>query len=391
MSEYQYVAFRAVDRPLNDKELAFAERQSSRADVSRWSLSCDYNYSSFRGDVDGLLRRGYDVFLQYTNYGDREIKMRLPQGLPFAKSVWSKYIDGEQLEWKKDSTGSGGILSLHPYFEPGDLEDVWEFKGYLDAAIQVRHRLMNGDLRGLYLLWLCSVEVVEEDEDVDSVTVTEPPVPHGLDELSDAAKNLLPYYGLDPLLLLAAAQDVDPAPDIKPQTDLVRVWAKSIRDDRARELLCELLVGDTIGVKASILAEVRDSQPPVDWPTSDRQRTIIQLMKQADSLRSMAKAEEARKAQAKAKRDAAKAERERQARMKKMVKEPQKWLREAEDLADARGTHNYKVAAEILFDLREALGDEGDKIVRKHAAHLAKKHPTLNHLKSSLRKRGLLD
>ncbi len=75
-----------------------------------------------------------------------------------------------------------------------------------------------------------------------------------------------------------------------------------------------------------------------------------------------------------------------------MVKDPKKWLREAEQLADARGTQNYKAAAEILFELREAVGgDIGDKITRRHAAHLAKKYLTLSHLKSSLRKRGLLD
>ncbi|MCA9215927.1 MAG: hypothetical protein KDB27_22830 [Planctomycetales bacterium] len=391
MSEYQYVVFQAVDRPLNDKELAFAQEQSSRADVSRWSLSCDYRYSSFRGDVDGLLKRGFDVFLQFTNYGDREIKMRLPQGLPFAKKVWSKYVDGERLEWRKDSRGSGGILSLHPYYEPGDLEDVWEFQEYLDAAIEVRQRLITGDLRGLYLLWLCAVEMAAEDDYGDSVEVTEPPVPHGLAELSDVAGDLLPFYGLDPMLLHAAAQDVDQAPEINTQADSIGDWAKSIQSERARELLRELLSGDTNSVKANILAEVRDSQPPIDWPTSDKQRTFSQLVKQAESLRAKANAEKARKAQVKAQRDADKGERERQSRMKKMVKEPKKWLREAENLVDARGTHNYKAAAEILSDLREALGDDGDKIARKHAAHLAKKHPTLNHLKSSLRKRGLLD
>ena len=68
MSEYQYVAFQAVDGPLNDKQLEFAQQQSSRAEVSRWSLSVEYHYSSFRGDVDGLLRQGYDVYLQITNY-----------------------------------------------------------------------------------------------------------------------------------------------------------------------------------------------------------------------------------------------------------------------------------------------------------------------------------
>ena len=68
MSEYQYLEFQAVDRPLNDKQLAFAERQSSRAEVSRRSLTVEYHYSDFRGDVDGLLRSGFDVFLHYANY-----------------------------------------------------------------------------------------------------------------------------------------------------------------------------------------------------------------------------------------------------------------------------------------------------------------------------------
>ena len=181
MSEYQYVMFQAVDRPLNDNQLKYAQRQSTRADVSRWSLSVEYHYSSFRGDVDGLLRRGYDVFLQ-------------------------------------------------------------------------------------------------------------------------------------------------------------------------------------------------------------------QLLRQIEVLRSNENAKQARKAKAKAARETAKADRKRKERMKEMVQDPKKWLREAEQLVDARGTHNYKTAAEILYDLREAVsGDEGDKITRRHAAHLAKKHPTLNHLKSSLRKRGLLE
>ena len=134
MSEYQYVVFQAVDRPLSDSQLRYAQRQSSRADVSRWSLSVEYHYSSFRGNVDGLLRRGYDVFLQHTNYGDRKIKLRLPHGMPVAKSVWSQYVDGEQLDWKKDAKGRGGILSLHPFHETGELEEVWETQKYLDAT-----------------------------------------------------------------------------------------------------------------------------------------------------------------------------------------------------------------------------------------------------------------
>jgi hypothetical protein len=141
-----------------------------------------------------------------------------------------------------------------------------------------------------------------------------------------------------------------------------------------------------------LLAEIRDSQVSDSWPTSDMQRTYDELLQKTEALRAGEVAKQARKAKAKAQREAAKAERERADRMQEMRQDADKWLREAEALVDARGTHNYKAAADILHDLREAVGgDEGNTMARRHAANLAKKHPTLTHLKSSLRKRGLLE
>jgi hypothetical protein len=388
VSEYQYVVLQAVDRPLNDRQLKYAQRQSTRADVSRWSLSVEYHYSSFRGDVDELLRRGYDVFLQHTNYGVREIKLRLPQGMPFAKSVWSPYVDGEHLDWKKDARGRGGILSLHPFHESSELEEVWDTQTYLDAAIQVRNRLMGGDLRALYLLWLCAAD----DDYNDPAEMIEPPVPHGISDMATHSSELISFFGLDPLLLIAAGQDVEAAPTDESKDQVLVRWVQGLNDQRAKDLLLQMLGGDSVSVKANVLAEVRDSQTAANWPTTDRQRSLGELLQQTELLRSNENVKQIRNAKAKAGREAARADRERQERMKEMVQDPKKWLREAEQLVDARGTHNYKTAAEILYDLREAVGgDEGDKITRRHAAHLARKHPTLNHLKSSLRKRGLLE
>jgi len=388
VSEYQYVVFQAVDSPLNDKQLEFAQRQSTRAEVSRWSLSVEYHYSSFRGDVDGLLRRGYDVYLQHTNYGSREVKLRLPGGLPFAKSVWSKYIDGEQLTWKGDAKGRGGILSLHPYYEPGDLEEVWETQKYLDAAIHVRECLMYSDLRALYLLWLCAAN----DGYSDPQEISEPPVPHGIAEAATYGGVLLSFFGLDPLLLIAAGSGVAPAPKAESENQPVAQWVESLDNQRAKEVLHRMLVGDTVGEKARLLAEIRDSQTPERWQTSDKQRSLDELLQKTAALRDREDSKQARKALMKSKREAAKAERQRTARMKEMLKDPDKWLREADRLVDVRGTVNYKAAAEILHDLRESVGgDEGEKITRRHAANLVKKHPTLNQLKSSLRKRGLLE
>ncbi len=388
MSEYQYVIFQAVDGPLNDKQLEFAQRQSTRAEVSRWSLSVEYHYSSFGGDVDGLLRQGFDVYLQHANYGGREIKLRLPGGMPFAKSVWSKYVDGEQLRWTGDAKGRGGILTLSPFHETGDLENVRDTQEHLDAVIRVRERLMSGDLRALYLLWLCAAD----DDYNDPAEMIEPPVPHGIAESAAYGGELLSFFGLDPLLLAAAGSGVAPAPNAASENQRIAQWVELLDSQRAREVVHRMLVGDTAGEKARLLAEIRDSQTPDGWPTSDKQRTLDELLRKTESLRDKQDAKQAGKAQAKAKREAAKAARERVDRLKEMVKDPAKWLRESERLVNAGGTHNYKAAAEVLHDLREAVGgDEGNKIARRHAAHLAKKHPTLNHLKSSLRKRGLLE
>ena len=388
MSEYQYVAFQAVDRPLTDKQLEFAQRQSSRAEVSRRSLTVEYHYSSFQGDIDGLLRDGFDVFLLYANYGPREIRLRLPSGLPFEKSVWSEFVDSERLKWNKDAKGKGGILALCPFHESGNLESVWDFPQYVDAAIQVRERLMAGDLRSLYLLWLCAAD----DDYNDPNKSIEPPVPHGMAELHGRSENLLTFFGLDTLMLKAAAGGVDHAPASLSQDQMLEDWVWSLSVERSKSLLTRFLVEDSQVIKAETTEEIRNSQSAIAWPTTEKKRTFSQLLERCEVLRSEENAIHKQNAEAQAKREAAKVEKDRQARMKEMVASPATWLTKAEKLADARGTDNYKAAADILADLREAVGgEEGDKIARRHAAHLAKKYPTLNNLKSSLRKRGLLD
>ncbi|MEJ7593328.1 MAG: hypothetical protein WKF77_17430 [Planctomycetaceae bacterium] len=41
----------------------------------------------------------------------------------------------------------------------------------------------------------------------------EPPVPHGMAELPSRSENLLTFFGLDTLLLKAAAESVEHAPE----------------------------------------------------------------------------------------------------------------------------------------------------------------------------------
>jgi hypothetical protein len=78
--------------------------------------------------------------------------------------------------------------------------------------------------------------------------------------------------------------------------------------------------------------------------------------------------------------------------MVEMKADPNRWLQHATELVEKRGTDNYREAASILADLREALGgDAGNDIARRHAKALARTHPTLRTLVSALRKQALLD
>ena len=62
MSEYQYYEFRAVDRPLAQKQIEKLRRYSSRAEITRNSFINVYNYGDFGGDPEKLIENSFDVF-----------------------------------------------------------------------------------------------------------------------------------------------------------------------------------------------------------------------------------------------------------------------------------------------------------------------------------------
>lgn len=179
--------------------------------------------------------------------------------------------------------------------------------------------MIGGDLRALYLLWLCAAD----DDYNDPAEMIEPPVPHGISDMATHGGELLSFFGLDPFLLLAAGQDVEAAPTDESKDQALARWVRDLNGERSKDLLLQLLSGDTVSVKANLLAEARDSQTPANWPTTDRQRSLGELLRQTEVLRSNENTKQARKAKAKAKREAAKADRKRKERMKEMVQDPE--------------------------------------------------------------------
>src|SRR5260370_36479300 len=131
MSEYQIIAFRAIDGPVREKDLEFMHRQSSRAEITPWSFDNEYHFGDFRGNAEEMLRRGYDFHLHYANFGTRKLMIRLPHGLPDAQAA-APYFEDESLSFAKDKRGPGGILRIEPFYEAGELDDLWEMDDCLE-------------------------------------------------------------------------------------------------------------------------------------------------------------------------------------------------------------------------------------------------------------------
>lgn len=81
MSEYQYYEFRAIDRPLDERQMRELRSLSSRAEITPTSFVNVYNWGDFKGSPDKLMAKYFDAFLYMANWGTRQLMLRLPQRL----------------------------------------------------------------------------------------------------------------------------------------------------------------------------------------------------------------------------------------------------------------------------------------------------------------------
>lgn len=371
MSEFQTIHFAAVDKPLDDKQLAYMERQSSRAEVSRWQFEVDYHYSDFRGNALEMMRRGYDVHFHYANFGIRKLMFRLPQGLPVDAKTFKRYAMEYCLEWKKDSRGKGGVLSIQPESDAGSYcEDYFEFDRIMEVLPKIRDGLIAGDTRLLYLGWL----VCNWDEEA-----VEPPVPTGLKKLPPELQEFVALHELD-VDLLAAAASASPArsnqSDSQPSFD---DWLKKQNAASLRGLMRRVLDGDAAAVRAESLADIRETSGATTGPLAEGTRTLAELRELASG-----------KATTRRKREETATQRRREKRLEELRSDPASAIKEAEKLVETRSTGNYSKAAKVLAELRDAMpGDAGSQRADNAAKRLAKKYPTLSHLKRAFKSEGL--
>jgi hypothetical protein len=269
MSEYQFVHFLAIDKPLNDKQLAYMRRQSTRADITEWEFTNEYHFGDFHGNAKEMLRRGFDIHLHYANFGIRRLMIRLPNGLPCDRRTFDKFRVESCVEWIADKKGKGGILNIEPEADAGTYEeDFYDTDTLLRKIAPIRNSLINGDLRPLYLAWLAC------NYDDDSM---EPPVPAGLGKMPRELRAMADFYELSDKVLKTAAKRSPKISKASNEGNALKDWIAKQSQKELRTLVEKFLIGDTAEARAETLSRIRDQSETVTWPTAEATRTWGEL------------------------------------------------------------------------------------------------------------------
>ncbi len=337
MSEYQYYEFRAVDRPLTDKEQAELRSLSTRAEISAYRFSNVYHWGSFKGSPDQMMERYFDAHVYVTNWGTRILMLRLPRRLVAPERV-SPYLAGNCLSLQ--AKGDKVILCFEAHDEASDLVEGGE--GWLASLLPLRTELLSGDLRGLYLGWLACARsgTLESDE-------VEPPVPAGLRSLSAALVALADFLFLPPELLEAAAQ-ASPEGGAQASREELEAWVHLLPPTEKEALLLRFLEGAEPLLRVELLQRIQAAQARVAAKPLAPRRTVAQLLRAAEELReARERAEEKRKAAARVKHLDALA-----------AREPEAW-KQVDQLFATRRPTDHAAGVKLLVDLREVARRRG--------------------------------
>lgn len=358
MSEYQYYEFRAIDRPLNTKQMAELRDLSSRAEITATSFTNTYNYGDFRGDPEALMDRYFDAFVYVANWGTHQLMFRITRDFLDLDRV-KAYCDGEIL--------SLTVRPKHVVLEfrsddEGDY-DWTEGEPWLPALVSIRDELIRGDYRALYLGWLASLPPgTDWGDDVEETDAHEPPVPSGLAKLSSPLRSLAEFLRIDDALIdVAAKGSAGEAAATPSRPDLER-WVEQLPVAEKNAYLARFLAEDgDVLLRAELARRLREATASRSAsPGGDaNRRTIAELLEARDAW-----------AEKKSRREAQRAARERERKAREQAeararhlddlaqREPAAW-REVDQLIATRQPKPYDQAVALLVDLRDLAARSG--------------------------------
>lgn len=345
MSEYQYYEFQALDRPLDATDREALRALSTRARITATSFTNSYEWGNFKGDPAKLMERWFDLHLYLTNWGTREVMIRLPARLVDRKRIASLLRGNEHAELKPG--GDNLILTIRrDEMEPGN--DWDDGSGWLTALAPLRADVLAGDLRLLYLVWLMAVEAyaVEADEPE--------PLP-GLGPMTGPLEAFAEFFGIDPDLVAAASEGTGAAPEpLSP--DAVREIVDDLPGERKTAFLVRLVDGDP-HVANELRTLVRKRLSPTSPVSKNGLRTAGMLRERTKAILGVRQRAAAAKAAAERQQREKEATKAQRTRLDALVGRGDDVWSEIETEIERRNVTGYNRAMSLLADLR-VLADE---------------------------------
>ncbi len=348
MSEYQYYEFVAVDGPISEEGLRYAQGCSSRAEVSARRWRNVYNFGDFHGSVNTLLKH-YDAHFYIANWGTTRLGVAFPEGYLTREAVQSYLQEGDQYDPTLSVNEFGNRLIV--WWQRNE-EGGWgwtEGKGLIDELIGIREELIRGDLRALFLGWLADFDPDEWGDPGDGRTPM-PPIPAGLDRLSPSLDALIEQFPVDHDALTVAARLSQAAePNRIPMDDAIA----GLPISELRALLRRVADGDGSRVTAELN---RLTCPPANTPAG-------QAISRADFAARTLEVREARikqEAKAAAEESKRKAE-ERRRHLESVLERADTIWAGLDSLMEEKIASAYDRAAAELRELRDAHEQGGER------------------------------
>jgi hypothetical protein len=386
--EYQYYEFRAVDRPLTEREMRDLRSISSRAEITPVSFTNHYEWGNFKGDPRKMMFQYFDAFLYLANWGTRQVMFRVPADAIDAKAAApysSEY--GTSVEVK----GEYAVVDL--YYgadgEGGDWDDDENDEGSLASLLPLRESLIEGDLRPLYLGWLASVQDGAVDEDAP-----EPPVPPGLKKLTAPLLGLARFLRINADLLdVAVERSADAGADAGPVREQLADRIASLPETERNVLLLDIASGEVARARRALLKRLRDQAPRPEESAraTTTGRTAGELLAAAEA-----------RAQERQQRDAVKRAKQRAKREAEAVAAREKYLDQltgrqeetwtrVETLIGTKQPKSYDEAVILLADLRDVgMRDKRLRSFESRVRALCDRHAKKPSLIERLRKAKML-
>lgn len=369
MSEFQYYEFQAIDRSLSPDEIEAVNKLSSHIEVGTSSAVVTYEWGDFKHDPREVVAQYFDAMIYMADWGSRRLIFRFPKEL-IVFSQLDPYGVEDQVDL--DVRDKYIILDIQLHDEEGA---GWvESDGVLSALIPLRDDILRGDYRALYLAWLAALG---SDEGVIFEDDAEPPVPAGLQTLTDSLQALAEFLRVDDRLLEVAAT-ASPKRHETPADDLRRAIATLPRAT-CEDYLWRLAQGEA-HLSLALRRELLSSLPPPALPTPQG-RTAGELLEKAKQL-----------AEIEHRREQEKAEQERIAGLEALARqEPQIWQQIEGLLSGKSNAKAYDEATKLLLRLQELAAYQGqENAFRERVAHFAARYKSRSSFQERLQKAALV-